>query len=524
MPDALLAAIARAAWVWTRGYSDGRRTPGSPRRRDNAAVRLRVFALISMLGAAAPAAAADVWTTPHPGVRYLHRSSTGPKEIHALVVDLSRPEITLRATRESEKGRTTTSFAGLAGAVAAVNGDFYASGFDPIGLAIGEGAVWSTDSGSHRFIACTATNDCEIEATAGTRAADSSWRSAVGGNVLLVNNGNVVQTAANDSACGSFCTTPHPRTAAGLSMDGDTLLLVVVEGRQGALTGLSTTRLAELMLDLGAHVALNLDGGGSSAMVVDGVRVSGRPTNEPAERRVANHLAILHAPAMATTGRLVGFIREDDIFDDTAGLRGATVMLSSGESATTDDRGFYAIDDVAAGAVTVMASLPGFVTASDTKDVMAGITNWKSIALSRVPPDAGVGPDAAAPDAGQVDAGLASDAGLADDVGVAGDASARDAGAVDAAALGDAATQVADAAAVDAAILVTATPDEGCSCAARPDAPSGLTVGTLALLGLVALRRRSAGPRIGGARGSRVIAPGRSGGFSTCRARGRTRR
>jgi hypothetical protein len=51
------------------------------------------------------------------------------------------------------------------------------------------------------------------------------------------------------------------------------------------------------MAELGAAWAINLDGGGSSAMVVDGVRVSGRPTNEPNERRVANHLAVVRTCA-----------------------------------------------------------------------------------------------------------------------------------------------------------------------------------------------------------------------------------
>jgi hypothetical protein len=351
-----------------------------------------IFLFAGAILFAEAARADDVWTEPFPGIRYLHRSTDEPKEIHALVVDLSRPEISLRATREDERGRTTTSFSELVGAAAAVNGDFYNTNgsFDPSGLAIGQGMVWSNDSSGHRFIACTSDKVCEIDATNTARTADASWVSAVGGNRLLVNGGEIVQTAAADGACGDFCTVQHPRTAAGLSADRLTLILVVVEGRQTPILGMSTSRLAALMLELGSDVAINLDGGGSSAMVVDGTRVSGRPSNEPTERRVANHLAVIFDPTLATTGRLVGYVRENDIYDDSAGLPGATVTLSTGETTATDANGFYSFDEVAQGELGVSVELDGFAPASDTKLVMAGITNWKSIALVRAQPDAGV--------------------------------------------------------------------------------------------------------------------------------------
>ncbi len=59
-----------------------------------------------------------------------------------------------------------------------------------------------------------------------------------------------------------------PRSAAGLTQDGRTLLLVVADGRQSAARGLTLGELAALMRSLGAWNALNLDGGGSSSAVV----------------------------------------------------------------------------------------------------------------------------------------------------------------------------------------------------------------------------------------------------------------
>jgi hypothetical protein len=136
-------------------------------------------------------------------------------------------------------------------------------------------------------------------------------------------------------------------------------------------------------------------------MVVSGTRVSGRPSNEPSERAVANHLAVIYDMGAATTGRLVGFIRENDVFDANAGLAGARVVLSTGEERVTDARGFYEFAAVAPGDVTVDVTLDGFVPGHDVKTVLVGTTNWKSIALVRGAPDAGV-PVAA--DAGVIEA------------------------------------------------------------------------------------------------------------------------
>jgi MYXO-CTERM domain-containing protein len=469
----------------------------------------RLLALALLAAAPRPALAADVWTEPFPGVRYLHRSTSEPKEIHALIVDLSRPELTVRATREQEKGRTTSSFASLVGAVAAVNGDFYdtSGSYDPLGLAIGEGTVWSPDTRTHRFVACTASSGCTIETAAQATAVDPAWRSAVGGNRLLVDGGQVVQSAADDRTCGAFCTTEHPRTAAGVSADGRILVLVVVEGRRSPVLGMTTNRLARLMLELGSHVALNLDGGGSSAMVVDGRRVSARPANEPAERRVSNHLAILRSAPVARTGRLVGFVREGDIEDAGANLVGAEVRLSTGERAVTGANGLYEFAAVAPGDVDVTASHPGFTPVTASKTIVAGTTNWRSIALVRARADAGVTDAASAdagrpapPDAGTFDAGGPADAGELDagdlDAGEAepvpdaATATAADAGDLDPAPLADAATSTAP----PPGPRLDAPAAGGCGCRSttRPaDTLAGLALAGLALL--AGRRRRAAG-------------------------------
>ncbi|WP_407316794.1 phosphodiester glycosidase family protein [Isoptericola halotolerans] len=115
---------------------------------------------------------------------------------------------------------------------------------------------------------------------------------AIGGDPddWLLDDGEVT------SATSSFATARHPRTAVGFSADGSTAYLVVVDGRQAASTGMSLAELGELMAQLGADDALNLDGGGSSQM---NARVPGDTTtsvvNSPSdgtERLDANGLGL----------------------------------------------------------------------------------------------------------------------------------------------------------------------------------------------------------------------------------------
>ncbi|HUQ55269.1 phosphodiester glycosidase family protein [Lentzea sp.] len=127
----------------------------------------------------------------------------------------------------------------------------------------------------------------------------SEPRTAIGGRQLLVENGRNV--APDD--------TVHPRTAVGFSRDGKKMHMLTVDGRQGAhLLGLNLKDLADAMIELGAHNALNLDGGGSSTMLVREPGTTGlRTVNTPSdggERPVPNGLA-LYAPT--GTGRLTGF-------------------------------------------------------------------------------------------------------------------------------------------------------------------------------------------------------------------------
>ncbi|MFG0304986.1 MAG: phosphodiester glycosidase family protein [Phycisphaerales bacterium JB040] len=95
--------------------------------------------------------------------------------------------------------------------------------------------------------------------------------------------------------------TRNPRTAAGVTQDGNTLILAVIDGRQNNWSvGMTLPELADLMIQHGAWDAVNLDGGGSSSFVYDdGVTQHENRPSDGAHRAVANHLGVRlnHVPS-----------------------------------------------------------------------------------------------------------------------------------------------------------------------------------------------------------------------------------
>jgi hypothetical protein len=245
--------------------------------------------LTCVLLASTPARATDTWSDPHPGIRYLHRSTSAPWQIHVLEVDLCARGVQLRATKEGERQRAVSSFAGLVGAQAAINGDFFSyDGYWPTGLAIGASETWHSDNDWDGFIAF-GRDHAWISDPVESWSSPAAWMDeAVGGFPKLVDGGVALSSY---SSAPSHCPDRHPRSAVGLSEDRRTLWLAVVDGRSSSSLGMTCPELAELMEGLGAHTALNLDGGGSSAIWTAARGVLNDPS-DGAERTVANHLAV----------------------------------------------------------------------------------------------------------------------------------------------------------------------------------------------------------------------------------------
>ncbi|MEX2280959.1 MAG: phosphodiester glycosidase family protein [Gemmatimonadota bacterium] len=114
---------------------------------------------------------------------------------------------------------------------------------------------------------------------------------ALGGFPWLLRAGQAV-LAQQPGVRPEFGEQRHPRSAIGFTVDGRALL-VVVDGRQAPYSdGMTLKELTDLMQRLGAHDALNLDGGGSTALAIRG-RAVNRPSDREGQRAVGNALALV---------------------------------------------------------------------------------------------------------------------------------------------------------------------------------------------------------------------------------------
>ena len=124
------------------------------------------------------------------------------------------------------------------------------------------------------------------------------WKLAaniIGGGPQLIKNGRVEITNAAEKILPSFVSDGHPRTAIAKLKTGQ-ILLVTVDGRQpGESIGMSLTMLADLLIEFGAAEAINLDGGGSTTMVIRNKLVN-KPSDAAGERPVSDAILIFPRP------------------------------------------------------------------------------------------------------------------------------------------------------------------------------------------------------------------------------------
>ena len=234
-----------------------------------------------------------------------------PMIAHVLVIDTKTKGIEFLVTPPDSDGenplraRTTSQFLDEFGVQIAVNGDgfspwwsrspadYYPHAGDPVtplGFAASQGKVYSsgveTNPGVKPTLYISRRN-----ALAFNNRPNNVYSAISGGRMLLL-KGEAVPDLENQ--------TLEPQTAIGINRNGRYLYIVVVDGRQPLYSnGITFAKLAELLLKQGAYVAMSLDGGGSSTMVIEGK--NGEPVilNSPIdnyipgrERPVGNHLGI----------------------------------------------------------------------------------------------------------------------------------------------------------------------------------------------------------------------------------------
>jgi exopolysaccharide biosynthesis protein len=127
-----------------------------------------------------------------------------------------------------------------------------------------------------------------------------SWKkmkTAVGGGPVLLSDGEIKITNNEERKfAGKAINDKHPRTAMGYTKDNK-LIILVVQGRfPGVAEGATLTQEAQILEDLGCYEALNLDGGGSSCMLVNGKETI-KPSDKAGVQRAVPAVFII------TTGR-----------------------------------------------------------------------------------------------------------------------------------------------------------------------------------------------------------------------------
>lgn len=113
-----------------------------------------------------------------------------------------------------------------------------------------------------------------------------------GGGIILRDSKNVSgESVEYERIAESFLTTKHPRTVIATNQSRTKLWLIAIDGRQSVSIGMNFDDMADYLLKLGASDAINLDGGGSTTLVI-GSEVVNSPSDPTGERAVANILFI----------------------------------------------------------------------------------------------------------------------------------------------------------------------------------------------------------------------------------------
>jgi Phosphodiester glycosidase len=113
---------------------------------------------------------------------------------------------------------------------------------------------------------------------------------AIGGSPVLIKNNNIQITDAEELISINN-TTSRPRSAIGYLSNGIVLLLAVEGDNPPNYPGINLADLASLLKNLGCFEAINLDGGGSTSMIVNNTKTV-RPGDNAVERPVVSALLI----------------------------------------------------------------------------------------------------------------------------------------------------------------------------------------------------------------------------------------
>ncbi len=137
---------------------------------------------------------------------------------------------------------------------------------------------------------------------------------AVGGGGIVLAEGNVPSSFSHN------ITGYQPRSAVGIDKSGKIITLVAVDGRRSGAKGMTQTQLGYLMADLGCYSAMNLDGGGSTALVLkekDEQHIANTPS-DGSSRKVTNSIGITSDAPVTSINKIKIKTEDDKVFKNTS--------------------------------------------------------------------------------------------------------------------------------------------------------------------------------------------------------------
>jgi exopolysaccharide biosynthesis protein len=189
----------------------------------------------------------------------------------------------------------TSDIAADAGAVLAINGDYY--GFRDTGIVIRDGVAFR-DAGARQGLAFytdgTARLYDETRTSADELVKAGVWNTLSFGPGIVENGavvGGIDEVEVDTNVGNHSIQGNQPRTGVGY-IDTNHLLFIVVDGRStGYSRGVTMTEFAQIFVDHGARLAYNIDGGGSSTMVFNATLVN-NPLGKGDERGTSDILYV----------------------------------------------------------------------------------------------------------------------------------------------------------------------------------------------------------------------------------------
>ncbi|MEL7334420.1 MAG: phosphodiester glycosidase family protein [Cyanobacteria bacterium J06560_2] len=248
------------------------------------------------------------------------RDRPRPLTFHVITIDLTAPGINFLVTPEKPTdgyplaANTVPGFVAQHGVQVAINGSYFAphevhspfhyyphvgDGVRSLGIAISNGQRYSEAKGGWAALCILSTRDIRIT----QNDCPDITQHGIAGDVQFVKDGELY----DGLAILKNSTQLYPRSAIATNADTTKLFLVALDGRQsGYSEGVTLKELGEIMIELGAHQALNFDGGGSTTLAVSDE--AGQPVllNAPFQARVpvnlravANHFGVYAQPLPA---------------------------------------------------------------------------------------------------------------------------------------------------------------------------------------------------------------------------------